>query len=1672
MSLEPVESVEPVEPGEGTRRRLPCLSMHLIAVAMAFCVQVGEPLCADVVINELSAAGRSGLTDEDGDDSDWIELFNAGPGVVDLAGSFLTDDRGDPTRWSFPAVDETLLSPGDYLVVFASGKDRREGLELHTSFRLTATGEYLGLFAADGRRVVHEFAPLYPRQVEGVTYGLASVTETFLAPGSDTRWLVPTSGALEAVWRRRDFTPGVSWATGATGLGFDTGAGDAAFPVPISVWNLDGDYRDSVGSNHGTASGSPGFVEGHEGDPDQAVDLSGSNHVSIAQNDRLPAYDLPAYTISMWVKGMPQADKRVFSEGSGADNTPLFTIGTHRSGSNGAVDIFLRPGPGHVISERQAFDGVWHHICWTDEGGDAALYVDGVRDPVDFRYAKQAMALDITSIGAVLRASACCGFEGRIDAVAIWDEVLTVADIADLANGVSPLGGSAYRRYIATDVESEMAGENATLWSRTMFQVDDASVFDTLSLRTRYNDGFVASLNGVEVASRNAPATPRWNSVATGVRSTEESIVPEALNLSAFVGLLDSGTNVLSIHGLNREVDDGDFLLDAELTASGSLALTPRYLATPTPGGANEDDFIDFVADTVFSVDRGFHDDPFDVEITTETVGAQIRYTTDGSAPTLTQGEIYDGPIRVDTTTTLRAAAFRSGWEPTNVDTHTYLFLDDVIRQPARPEGYPATWAGYRADYAMDPQICTNTGSASYQPTIKDDLRAIPTMSIVMTRDDFVGSSRGIYTHPQSRGVAWERPCSVELFTADGSEPGFQIDAGVRQQGGSSARAIEGKHSFRLLFKSIYGASKLRYRLFPDSDVARFDTLVLRCFSTDSWHFKDGGARYRRWDSQYIRDVWMRDTQIAMGLRGQHSRYVHLYVNGLYWGIYNPTERSDDHHNAHYYGGASEDWDVVKDFNELFRGNRAAWSNFMSQAGSGLASRAAYQRIQGRNLDGTRNPAYPVQLELDNLIDYMVLHLYACSEDWPHHNWYAARNRTGEFGGWRFFPWDQEIVMDFQFRNRINVANGNSPAYVYNALRANPEFRVRFADRVHRHLFNDGVLTNEVAAANYMRRANEIDRAIVGESARWGDFRVDRRDPSNSPAELYTREDHWLPERDTVIEEYIPESRDRALSRFRSASLYPVVDAPTFNRRGGFIDEGFRLTMSAVRGTIYYTLDGTDPRLVGGGTSVSAHEYGSAGLTTLLASGAPARALVPSSDALGLGWTEPDFDDSSWAGGTTGVGYERTSGYEELIGLDVRDEMDRVNGSVYIRVPFAADDVAGIESLALRMKYDDGFIAYINGHEVARRNAPADARWDSRATSPHSDSAAVVFEQIDITEHLGHVGAGSNLLAIHGLNSSVGSSDCLLLPEIASSATLGDSDVILGESTLVRARSRDGELWSALDEVIFTVDRGLRITEIMYHPAAPQGEGLFEQDEYEFIELTNVGDVSIDLTGVRFVEGIEFDFTDGAVPDLSPGEVVVLVENLEAFASRYDLAGILVAGVYDGKLANDGERLLLVGPLDEELHDFEFADTWHPATDGGGPSLVAAVPASDPTTWADAATWRPSELPLGSPGIDEAGGAGGGLQRAGDANQDGRTDVSDVVASLRRLFAGAPATLPCGDGSATHAANRALLDLNGDSVLDLSDTVYLLGYLFQAGAAPASGVGCIRIEGCPDACVR
>ena len=166
-------------------------------------------------------------------------------------------------------------------------------------------------------------------------------------------------------------------------------------------------------------------------------------------------------------------------------------------------------------------------------------------------------------------------------------------------------------------------------------------------------------------------------------------------------------------------------------------------------------------------------------------------------------------------TTTLRARSFKPETEPSLVETATYLFLADVVEQSPTgraPEGWPTSRNinGQTLDYGMDPAIVDSTQWGSQ---LSEALTQIPSMSVVMDIDDFLGSRDGIYVNAGGHGKAWERPASLELINPDGSE-GFQVEAGIRIRGGFSRSGNNPKHAFRLFFRQEYGDAKLEFPLF------------------------------------------------------------------------------------------------------------------------------------------------------------------------------------------------------------------------------------------------------------------------------------------------------------------------------------------------------------------------------------------------------------------------------------------------------------------------------------------------------------------------------------------------------------------------------------------------------------------------------------------------------------------------------------------------------------------------------------------------------------------------------------------------------------------------------------------------------------------------------------------
>ncbi|MBN2201367.1 carbohydrate-binding protein, partial [bacterium] len=628
-------------------------------------------------------------------------------------------------------------------------------------------------------------------------------------------------------------------------------------------------------------------------------------------------------------------------------------------------------------------------------------------------------------------------------------------------------------------------------------------------------------------------------------------------------------------------------------------------------------------ASPFYSVAHGFFTAPFDLTVSSDSTGAVIRYTLDGSDPrtsSTVRQKASPAVLRIDPASAdgrgrtpavvVRAYATADARPLTRTGCQTYVF-ENAVKTQTHPGGdWPTDQVNDKIlDYDMDPDVVNDS---RYRDKIVPALKSIPTVCFNTELDNLFGPERGIYVNPMGRGDEWERPVSVELFDPRGLEEGFQINAGLRLRGGYSriptGYSGQFKHAFRLFFKKEYGKGKLNYPLFQNEGVSSFDCVDLRCSQNYSWSYQNSTSCI------FIRDVFSRDTQRDMGQAYTRSRAYHLYLNGMYWGLYQTQERPEASFAESYFGGGKDDYDVVKvniedgSYSiEATDGNLDAYNDLWTRASAGFETNAAYFRVLGKNPDGSENWSYPVYVDPVNLADYQLVIFYTGNFDAPvtafhsnmnPNNFYGIYNRIGR-SGFKFFAHDAEhSIMDPRYSENSDYGydrtgpypageqmNKFNPQWLHQRLSENAEYRLRFADRVYRHFFNHGALTEAKCRERLAARAAEIDQAVIGESARWGD------------AKMWwgarTRDDDWLPAVNWVLDEFFPGRGDIVIGQLMDDGLYPDIDPPAYSSSGSdILDDGVNLPAgSAVRllnvnaggkGTIHYTLDGSDPRLIGG----------------------------------------------------------------------------------------------------------------------------------------------------------------------------------------------------------------------------------------------------------------------------------------------------------------------------------------------------------------------------------------------------------------------------------------------------------------------------------------------------------
>jgi len=619
---------------------------------------------------------------------------------------------------------------------------------------------------------------------------------------------------------------------------------------------------------------------------------------------------------------------------------------------------------------------------------------------------------------------------------------------------------------------------------------------------------------------------------------------------------------------------DGVTQIDAvaflEQTANVSYGRYPdaeenwRFFSTATPGASNSNAYLGDIDNVDFSKERGFYDSNFMLTLACTTSGANIYYTTDGRDPIA--GEVntptsvrYTSPIFISATKCIRAAAIKTSYKPSPIETHTYIFgasaaakampLVSLVGDPNKtfyePNGIMAIVGGY---YNSD-GVWTSGGTGTYNNMIM-------------------------------QGSAYERPVSLEMIDPQTSS-NIQVKCGIFFFFFWYTREIytrgndlntcwinwwpnwnTNKISFNLFFDSDYGSSRLEYPFFPFIDVARFKSICLRAGHNDSC-------------TPFIKDEWMRRLFQEMGGTQETGTYANLYINGDFKAYYNPTGRADNGFYQEWYG-TDNDFDIITQ-GGLRNGDLTALNNLINYVNThNLSNTTYYNYVAG-------------QFDITQFVDYLILQIYSSNFDWPGNNYTIHRERSST-GKFRFSVWDAEGIETWVAENHMDVnafedlPSWTSPTglnhlqwdYIsqfYRALKANPDFQLLFADRIHKYFRNSGILTKPHLLAKWWEVFSEVSPVLP-----YIDY----------PASF-------------IPNTFIPNREDPILGVFEQQGLFTrAFGAPVFNvngsyKFGGYVSSTDSFTLTdpcSSGGTIYYTIDGNDPRTPFTGTiSSSAIQY-------------------------------------------------------------------------------------------------------------------------------------------------------------------------------------------------------------------------------------------------------------------------------------------------------------------------------------------------------------------------------------------------------------------------------------------------------------------------------------------------
>ncbi|HXJ56283.1 MAG TPA: lamin tail domain-containing protein [Verrucomicrobiae bacterium] len=1237
-------------------------------------------------ITEFMAVNHATLADEDGDFPDWVEIHNSGDSPANLAGWHLTDNPGNPDKWTFPPVS---LPAGGRVVVFASNKDRAiAGSPLHTNFQLAGDGGYLALVRPD-LTLASQFAN-YPNQVADVSYGvgLNEAASPVLLTGAPASIHVPSDGSLGSSWTAAGFddsTWNSSLARNLPSLVItEAGPGEPAF---VEVQNVSADTLNTSGWVVAVSASTPGNPSAANGTlwalpasvaagqvlyrtddvgdnywgSDLAWSPGGSGWVMIVDNQgKVVDFTAWGYTqaeiasLQLTVGGqviggaIPLAVADYQYEGNPAIahgisptypdlNGTLLTdgnLGTSdwRSGYVGSQEptgnsgrfqprvtfdlgsfAFVRSVTITYIADQSAGiyapDRVTVSFSTNGPSGvfDRAVVSTGFDDspdgnPTTYFGARRTLTIDLGGAWAnavrldflndrewtflsevsFMGATANLGWRGAgaatnalpgvslqrqgsadhgVLADFVWQPaspgianpgLTTPFPIPPIVTGLGYEQSSGFEGAFATDLLAAMQGRNASVYLRVPFQVTQGETY-AARLRIKYDGGFIAYLNGQEIARRNAPVTPAWNSAATASRAPTDALAFTTIDLP-LTAPLPLGKNVLAIHGLNDSVSSPNFLLVPELDVVRPSAAgeTNVFFSTPTPGLANSIGRPAIAPAPVFSQPSGIHAATFNLSITSPDPLAQIRYTLDGSEPTAT-APLYSTPIAIQSTTLVKARTFRDEQIPSPIRMGGYLLIDPALVR--RDSDVPLV--------ILDSMQQTIPGGGQWASTLTALIDTDATGRAHMTNaPDFLG--RGALHVRGSSSIGWPKQnYSFETRDAAGD------DADVSAFGFPAG-------SDWVLYASYLDRTLLRDSLVYDL-ANQAGPYAVRTRPVEVYLNTGGGLIS---EADYV-GVYIFMERIKRGrdrvnvARLEPSDAIEPGISGGY-------VLKIDRGTATIPAALSRDFVPVDPEDAGLTPAQRTWiGNYIAQFESALSGA------------GFANPAigYAQYIDVPSWIDYHIMTELTYNVDEWYLSTYLSKDRGGKLKLGPFWDFDRSLG------NTTQIGGAGTTGWYSDAITSffasywglPPAQVVEYP--WFRRLFQDSNFSQQ-----YVDRYQELRRTVLSETNIAAT--VDRL--AAARLESQARNYQKWPTLNSVIapsslafptyQQHVNHLKTWITQRLAWIDSH-YLPGPFFNQNGGDVPDGFQVIIFGAGGTIYFTVDGSDPRAPGGAVAQTAQGY-------------------------------------------------------------------------------------------------------------------------------------------------------------------------------------------------------------------------------------------------------------------------------------------------------------------------------------------------------------------------------------------------------------------------------------------------------------------------------------------------